>query len=387
MAAKLKEKYNGKTGTIVQYVEWWTDEYVFWTLDDLVLDKAKNPHWNYPGQEETTDEFGNATVVETEAQNHFPVPAKPYVFLSIFNLGLHPHDDTSVIEQNLRLQDLINKRISQIDKNADKTNGGTVISGGRSGLTKEEAELALRAWEKGGGIYIPDGDPAQAVMRYNGQPLPSFIYESLLDYRNELRGVFGVSASTGQGVASVDTVRGKILAKGADTSRIGGGISEYIEQFSDRVFNWMVQLMYVYYTEPHAASILGKESGREYIALKNSDFDRKITVSVKEGSLIPRDPLTERNEAVDLWSAGALDPITLFDKLDMPNPKELAQRLLVWKTDPAGLFPGMAPQAPAGQPVPITGGKALQPPTEPGDVGSEEPVAESEMNQVPMDMR
>ena len=38
---------------------------------------------------------------------------------------------------------------------------------------------------------------------------------------------------TSQGVAEQDTVRGKIMVNQADSSRIGGGITEYIEQLAD----------------------------------------------------------------------------------------------------------------------------------------------------------
>src|SRR5688500_18474645 len=43
----IKTKCQEKWGTEIQYIEWWTDEMVFWTLDQEVLDKSKNPHWNY----------------------------------------------------------------------------------------------------------------------------------------------------------------------------------------------------------------------------------------------------------------------------------------------------------------------------------------------------
>jgi hypothetical protein len=62
-------------------------------------------------------------------------------------------------------------------------------------------------------------------------------------------------------------------------------------------------------------------------------------VSVKEGSLIPRDELSKRNEAIDLWGAGALDPETLFERLGFADPKQAAETLYLWKFAPQSLFP------------------------------------------------
>src|SRR3990167_1508109 len=66
-AQDIKKLVDGKLGTKVRYVEWWTNDYVFWTLKDTVLSKSKNPHWNY--DEETiqnfTDEFGMVTQTPT----------------------------------------------------------------------------------------------------------------------------------------------------------------------------------------------------------------------------------------------------------------------------------------------------------------------------------
>lgn len=343
--AFIEEKVQSKMGTKVQYIQWWTNEYVFWTLEDEVLNKIKNPHWNYQTtQLAPPDEFGNESQapVTVEGKNHFKSPKMPYVFLSVFNLGNQPHDNTNLIQQNLSLQDLINKRLEQIDKNADSANGGLIVSG--DAFTQKQAESASKALRKGGTIWVPTGNVNDSVKRDSGAPMPSFVYESLVDYRNELRNIFGIRGSTPQGTLGEQTVRGKLITKGQDSDRIGGGISTYLEQFSDKVFNWFVQLMYVYYDENHVAIVVGKEKAREYITLNNSELTEKLLVSVKEGSMIPTDPLTKRNEAIDLWSAKGIDPITFFDRLEFPDPKESAKQLFLWLSDPIQLFPELALQ-------------------------------------------
>jgi len=340
----IEEKVKGKLGTKINYIMWTTDEYVFWTLDNEVLGKNKNPHWNYETEvPESMDELGSVIpATKTEGNNHFKYKKKPYVFLSIFNLGKHPHDDTNLVQQNIGLQDLVNKRLSQIDKNADNANGGLAVSG--DSFTEQQAAAAAKAKRNGGVIWVPTGPVANAVVELNGSPLPTFVYESLIDYRNEVRNIFGTRGSTPQGTIGEETVGGKNIIKGQDTDRIGGGISTYLEQFSDQVFNWFVQLMYVYYDEPHSASVLGQERAKEFITLVNSEFTSDLSIGVKEGSMIPHDPASQRGEALELWAQNGIDPITFFDRLEFPNPREAAKNLYLWMSDPVALFPDLQAQ-------------------------------------------
>lgn len=344
----IESKVQSKMGTNIPYIMWTTDEYIFWQLDDKVLGKAKNPHWNYETTTPATqsmDEFGVPVEIPGETipgNNHFPAPRKPYIFLSIFNLGKQPHDDTNPIHQTLSLQDLVNKRLSQIDKNADNANGGIAVSG--DAFTEEQASKVANTRRKGGTLWVPTGNVDAAVKDLPAQPLPSFIYESLVDYRNEIRNIFGTRGSTPQGTLAEETVGGKQIIRGQDADRIGGGVSTYLEQFADEVFNWFLQLMYVYYDEPHGATILGKDKAREYITLVSSELTGKLLVGVKDGSMIPHDPASDRQEAIELWKDSGIDPITFFEKLDFPNPREAAKNLYLWNADPIQLFPELVAQ-------------------------------------------
>lgn len=346
----ITDLVDGKMGTEVQFIEWWTRKYIFWSLNDEILSKAKNPHWNYDEEKTVIDEYGVEQKDLVRGSNHFENPEMPFIFLSVFNLGTQPHDVTNLIEQNLALQDLINKRMRQIDKNADATNGSIAVSG--DAFSKEEAAQVDHAARSGKTFWVPTGDVNSAINRISAPPLPPFVAESLYDYRSQLLNIFGVTGVTAQGISDEKTVRGKIIVKSQDTERIGGGITEYLEQFADMTFNWFVQLMYVYYTEEHAASVIGRERAREYITLKNSDLNRKLMVSVKEGSTIPKDSMTRANQAIDLASANLMDPISMYEAMDFPNPREMAEKLVTFQTNPQALLggqmqPQMAPTAPA----------------------------------------
>jgi hypothetical protein len=331
----IEDMVSKDTGTEIRFVEWWTDEATYWTMENSVLLKKKNLHWNWdttkinevPGEpltDETTgqpmlhpqtgEQIMGPTTQENEdikGINHFTTPLKPYIPLSVFNLGKTPIDDTSLIGQNLANQDVINKRNKQIDKNADAMNGSMAVSLERSGLTEQQAAGVTKAAQNGGTFVIPTGSVQDAIARISAPGLPADIYNNLVDVRNRVKDLFGTRGSSAAGLESDTTVRGKVMNRTLDSDRIGGGFSEYLEQSADRIFNWAVQLMYVY--------------DEEYA---NGQPKPKIKVTVKEGSLLPKDSTTIANQAIELANSGKMSILDLYKKLDYPNPEELAAN--VW---------------------------------------------------------
>lgn len=313
--AEIESKVNNELGTKVKYQECWTNSYVFWQWGSMILDKRRNLNWNWE------DEDGNEN-----SKNHLTTPSMPYSFVWHFSLGRQPHDETSLIEQAKPLQDVVNKRTRQIDKNADDTNNGWVFS---NQFSQEEAARALAAMRKGGGIVSPLPDIQGAVMRFNAPPLPAYIFQELQDKREQIKNLFGVRGSTASGIVSDRTVQGKIEVRAADMDRVAP-IVEQLEQTFDYIFNYTVQMIYVYFTPEILTRYVGEQDAMTFIqAVANENFS--LTVSVKEGSTIPESPLTRRNEAIDLFNAGALDPLTLYERLDFPDPEKAAQKLMDYK--------------------------------------------------------
>lgn len=356
----ITEEVKGEMGTDVQFIEWWTRDYMCWTMDKHVLLKKMNPHWNY-SQEELAEynkpapmsgELNAETGVEptitlnpnpqepsiTTAripspfmppqpgpppQNHFAGRRMPYVFLTIFNLGKSPTDENSLITQVLPQQDITNKRLKQIDGNVDTMNNGMVISETRSGLTRDEAKQVSTALKKGGTVVIPDGNPNEAIARFPATALPSDVFNNMVDQRNRFREILGITGLTPAGIKNEDTVGGKIITRGLDTDRIGGGITEYFEQFADDIYNWVVQMYYVY------DDILAKDP---------SIPKPKLRISVKEGSLLPKDATTKANQAIELASAGKMSLVDLYKALEYPDPEQMAANVWLERTAPHLLF-------------------------------------------------
>lgn len=350
---------DGKLGTKVKYVEWWSageTPSVFWTMGTIVLGKMRNPNFNYPDVTTVTDEYGVETQQPIAGRNYFRRPEIPVTLLLTSNLGKKPFDQTNGLWQCLSMQDVVSKRWKQIDRNADNANNGIIAS--LDYFEEGQASQAAQALRNGDVMLQPRGKAGEGLIRDSGQPLPAFVYENLQDARQRILSVYGVAGSVASNLNKEKTVRGKMIVQGADNDRIGGGFGESLELFAARTYEQMLQLMYVYYDEPKVASVIGAENAREYFAISSADLAAvSLTVNVKEGSMIPKDSMSKRNEAVDLWSAGALDPISLFQALDAPNPREQAKMLYLWKTNPVALFPDlMAEQQAQMASVAATGG-------------------------------
>jgi hypothetical protein len=333
----LKDLVKDDLSTELQFIEWWTNAYTVWTMNKKVLLKKKNPYWNYPTQQklpdvEALDDEGEpippVALPPIPGINHLAAPKKPYFFLSVFNLGKRPIDDTSLIGQNLSNQDIINKRMKQIDKNADSANNGIVVSLEKSGLTTQQAKGVTEALRKGGTVAVPSGSAQEAIYRPQLPELPAMVYNQLQDTRMRVQGIFGTQGLSAQMPEKVETYRGAIQATTLATDRIGGGVGEYIEQMLDDFFNFCVQMLYVLDEETIAQ-------------LHNPQFQQgppALHVSVKPGSLLPKDSVTLANQAIDLTKSGKMALIDLYKALDYPNAEDLAANVWLEANAPELLF-------------------------------------------------
>lgn len=344
----ITESVKGAMGTEVQYTEWWSadDSYTFITYRDKVLDKYKNPYFKYPEQI-MSPEGEPMEGMMTEARNHFAVPKKPYTFLSVFSLQEQPHDITSLVEQNIPNQNRIRRRTEQVDYNTNAANNAYAFSA--DNFNEETAKQAAAARAKGNPILVPSGKPmGEAIMPLNAQDLPRTVFNELEIAKTDLRQSWGILGMTTQPANEDTTARGQILNQQNDSTRIGGGIGNAIEQVADNVFNWLTQLYYVFYDEQHFAAVMGTAKSLEYVTLSNSMLTIPLLVSVSPDSLRPRDQITEINLAQALFDKGVIGPKTLLKMLSFPSPDEAAADGLLYKMDPMSYmmlnFPDFAQQ-------------------------------------------
>lgn len=362
-------KCNGKLGTSLVYTEWWTNKYCFSTFQEEVLDKHKNEFFNY----------------EEGKPNHFATARMPYTFLTVFTLQEEPFDITSLIEQNIANQADINETDSIISKNLKRGTSGVALSG--LSFTSETAEQARDSLYEEAIVLIPDGN-MDAVKPIVPAQIPNGVFEAQMNKKNDLRSIFGTQGLSSQKADENTTARGMILNQSHDSSRIGGGIGDQLERVAKDVFNWWTQLYYVFYDEAHYGAVMGNGRAVEYVTLLMSNSQRKFVVSVSPNSMAPKDELTEMNQAIQLAEGGWLDPLTLFSKLNFPDPMKTAEQVTMFRVNPQLYMQTYFPQqaqagAMMGGGAPPQGGQA---PPEQGSAPttlSQEPASAS-LSNVPL---
>lgn len=348
---KDSEKYvDGKTGkndgTNLDIIEWWTQEKVFFTDGncEYVFGEMQYPHWNYTETTNEEDEFGVEYSTTHVGYNYLKRKEFPFVFITQLNTGKYIHDDTSLIEQSMGPQDIIDKRMAQADINADSMNNGFVVSG--EYFQQEQAAEFGRALAEGDVGFIPQKqidsnqsyDLQQAYRREQALPLPPDIYNQIATAKTDIRSTFGTFGLTPESQQKEQTVRGKLVLADSDASRIGGGLVEILENRSATIYMWMLQMMYVYYDIDDYTEILGVDKATRFMELQQQFLKVCPEIWVREGSLLSQNPVTRRNEAIDLFQMGVLDPLTLFEDLDYANPQSTLMRLISYQTDPASLL-------------------------------------------------
>lgn len=385
---------DGKMGTEVIYTQWWNDDYFFVTFRGRVLEKSKNPHFRYPMEQVVTNVDLQEEKILTPQRNHFAQPKKPYTFLSVFSFGDRPHDVTGLIEQNIPNQNRISRRTDQIDRNISRSNNSDVFS--QNNFNQETAKQAAEAIAAGRPVLVPAGGPIEgAIKRLQGQGLDASVFSELENSKNDLRSIFGVQGIAAQQPDDDQTARGMIINSQQDTSRIGGGIGDKLEQVAKNVFNWWTQLYYVYYDTEHFATVMGQMKAVEYVTLSQAKLDRRIVVSVAPNSMKPKDEVTKMNQAMALWDKGAIDPKTLLTILDFPDPQNTAAQAVLWRTNPQMYmqlnFPDIVAQIQAQMPPPMAGapvqagGAGVPPEAQSEPTGSlSAPAPNPSLSQVPL---
>jgi hypothetical protein len=377
-------KVSGKLGTMCTYTEWWEDEMHFATFYDVVLDKSKNEFFNYPAPVKPTDpeDMLLEEQEEIEVHNHFASPLKPYTFLSVFSLQEEPFDITNLIEQNISNQDQLNTWDAQVTKNLKQSNNSLVLSG--IAFNQETAHQAAQAIEDGDPILSPNGDTSEnAVRRLPANALPSGLLDAIEAKQNNLRSIYGTQGVTATAPDTDQTAHGMVIDSNRDASRIGGGIGDSLERVAKGAFNWLTQLYYKFYDEPHFASIMGNGAAVSYISLQMQDQTRRFVVSVSPNSMKPKDELTQQNFAVELAQSGWSDPLGFFEAIDDADPQESATRLMLYKLNPAQYMQTyLSPQAQGQGQEPQQGGP---PPEQAQGAPSESaPPANSSLSQAPL---
>lgn len=298
-------------------------ECVAWYMGDIVLGKSKNPNYLY-----TEDGI--------QITNYLPRPQKPYIFFNYMNDGSHLIDQTSPFEQAIPLQDILNKRGRQIVENADTANAILVLKS--SAITSDEAENITRDPNQVLLLSTESDEPiSSAFGSIEPHMLPNYVINDKTDIKNTIHEIMGTPAQfRGSNDSSVSTL-GETQIVTSQASGRQDAIIRAIERGLDRYYKLLVQMMKVYYDEPHRFACRDNDGKFISVELSRTRIPDVAYVSVEHGTTVKQDKYRQENVAMMLARLGLIDPYNLFKDLGMKNADQRYDTLVKFKMSPESL--------------------------------------------------
>lgn len=344
-AQQLKELLGSKNdssrlATTMKYQEGWYTYYnsqgqivegVFWRFNHLILRNIHNPYFDFAGYDRViydkdgqpkTDAFGQLQT-ERVFRNFFDRPRKPYILYSYINLGRSPVDDTTAIEQAIPLQRNLNKTGKQI---RDISDGITNKYAFNNSITQDQARLVTSNPKEP--IWFDNDKPVtDNIQNFVNAGPPAVLFQELIQTRQQIDAKFSIhnlnqASNQKESGVSKQITRENDLVTTDDLSDI------VIDRVVEEMGAWAMQFMKLMYVDPHFKSKMGKDGQLIQEFIQRDMIDDGVSVTVNGSTT---DKVTARNQAINLGTSGAIDPFTMFEEMDAPNPKERTQRLLLFK--------------------------------------------------------
>jgi hypothetical protein len=400
------------------YKEAHIQNYVVFSIENIVLGCIKNPYWDWDGiliteqeaQElERTDEDGGLSIEKrrekiqeiklsqdqrkTEMQtaapseaeegdeeyekeeelmeppyksyyfNYFDEPRKPYIFATIFNNENSPIGRTDMITLSAELQRSIDKRKMDIDENCELANGIIKVDAevmGKADAQRIRFETKGIIWGKG----VVNG-----VKRETGTPLPAMVFDDMIDSRSEIDNIMAATSAFRGERQGQETKAGRLALIQQSFLRLNE-LVQVVDNVYYEMFSWAMQFAKTRYTEYHYAKWMGKEGAREVIEIIQDDFETGSEVKVIAGKTLPVDDEFKFEQAQNDVEKGYISPADYLQIAKYDNARELAQNAVLYQQNPMAAV-GLAEDQ---MPVPFTPGQltpdqfaATQPPA-PGNM-------------------
>lgn len=319
---------------VYRVYEVWTPEVSAWFCSNKLLDRISNPYYDFKGREKKyvkklKDRKGKQRAkIATELVfgNVLDRPTDPYVFFTTYKVGDEPIGSISLTEVGIPIQDAINVQKRQIIDNLRRMGNGQVYVDDDA----MEQEMSDNITNEVGLVIRGEGVASQnKVRREPGIPLPQSHFSNLQHSETVFDNLMGVHSST-RGAGGGKTLGQDMISRQQDFTRIDS-LTRILNRGVARLALGLVQLMKMYYDESKVVKIIGEDGAVEFVKLNRDDIEQYIEIIVKSGEVLPMDKMSLRNEAIQLWQLGGLDPVTLFERLEFPNPAKTAERLVAWK--------------------------------------------------------
>jgi hypothetical protein len=313
-----------------------------YSYNRILLSKAPHPYWDE--REGSAQEFGEvpenvlhpdlaaalpglglkAPLKKSRRFNHFPFPRMPYSVFSGENLGDGPLDDTTVVEQALPLQDIVNVRGDQITAINDWAIPKVVVS--TSAMTEEKASSISRDPSEIVTVKVEAGQSVESVFStFTGEAASPALYGDLEKAVQAIDSFFSTNPVTRGETVTQESGVSKQISREGDLSSADDIAQTMVQRPVEEAANWLVQLAKIYFDEPTAATSYGSDRSLRKASVSRDMIPDDMQIVVKANAV---DKMTQRNLMMNLVTSQGVDPYNLYQALGFPNPKELTVDLI-----------------------------------------------------------
>ena len=331
--------------------KWERIEGVLWKYKDVILDKMRNPNFDYEGNEQlftydqpnmesskrpltldemqmsmVTGQFPENLAKQKVYNNYFKMPRKPYYFVTYDQWGKQPLDETTSLEQNLKNQKILDTRLKQIDETLNER--GHHIWSKESGLKPSDVEKMDH--NNPDEDYMVDGNVAN-VHKFLEPARPSAQeFQDVGDIRSRMYSISGANAVRGQLQSDVATTNQ--IAREADYTRADDLVDETINAAAEWMAQWALQFIKLRYTQEHFRWLMGEKGEMVYMRLHQNLIQEGMVVMIKASGT---DRIKKQNNAMDMAKMQLIDPLSFYQDMGMDDPEGRTARLLMFQTNPS----------------------------------------------------
>ncbi|MDD5109501.1 MAG: hypothetical protein PHC29_08420 [Candidatus Omnitrophica bacterium] len=330
----LDEDSKSLDSSLIKYLEFWFTYYddkgikkeaVASIYKNIVLDVNDNPYWDWEGIDKVSENLNQNGEYDVTRyfQNYFQQPRKPYIILSHQNIGEGPIDTTTPVEQAIGLQKIINKRGRQITEISDRSVPKLVFS------TQyiKQSDIELISQDPTEHIALDATRVNEAFGIIPATPPNPILYNDLVANRAEVDSMFATHGTTRGEVQSNESGISKQITREGDLTIADDIVNIVVERVVYEMSSWALQMMKLFYDKEHYVRNVGKDGEIIEVELSQDKIEDGIEVSVKSSST---EKAERKGQALEMAGMKLIDPLTLFEDLDAPNPRERTERLMTF---------------------------------------------------------
>lgn len=323
--------------------KWTKVSAVMWKYKDLVFKKMKNPNWDWQGE---TNFFSYKEKIDSQDlyssmqqgegipgfneqkifYNYFEEPEFPYIFIGYDEWGTMVYDETSRIEQLVKLQENIDTRGNQIKKMLNRAMGKHIFS---TEANLKAEDLEEMNWEDMDQAIIVDGDVNRTHSMAQAEQPSAQIINDYGNSRNIMMQKAHVNAVSGVIQSSVATTNQ--IAREANFTYADDLVDATINYLSEKMARAILQMIKLRYTEDHFVRLIGQEGKTVFQRLHRDMIEDGMEVTITASGV---DKLQAQNRAMDMAKMQLIDPLTFYEDVGAKNAPERTKRLMTFLTSP-----------------------------------------------------